>query len=601
MYFIIAAFSVFGAVLAAKETRVADLHLPEEEEEEVVMLSMMIRNESVKTPARTEEASGPVLVKLKRKSASTWQNSTYVGSLYLGSPIPQHFEVSFDTASGQVVLPSSRCKSPACREHERYAPGASITAQDINSNGEPVKVDFGALTVKRDVITLGVDSLDHGAGKATGDLLHEKVCVGKTLGRGRCMELGIIAATELTDVPFRNMPSDGIVGLGMSTLATNPFFHLLGQLQPWPGSSKSFGLFLGENDGELALGGSNPSLQQPGQALHWASVHKPEEGYWQVSIRAVRLGNTTLACSHDSKEIVSGCRGIFDSSAAGIGVPSNLAADLSRLVGNRCGKDDLVLELEGSTLRLSPEEYQSHCSPMVSPTQLPEALSDVLILGQPFFRKYYMVFDWGEQKIGFAPAAPYVEASTEKEVVTVLSTAQAESLEQEAIAAEIKAREASGFAHKGSPLAAELLLEGLAIQLFVMMMLMLAVQRVQQDFPIFLRIRAARLSAKICSMLDLKLPKSWTFTSLFLAITPISEEEAPDAADCVVCLGVREDECKCKTRPNWCRLQCGHAFHEECIFEWLQKAPRCPICRSHVLGEEKQTAGPAEEGSASLP
>mmetsp|Transcript_62090 Transcript_62090/g.131158 ORF Transcript_62090/g.131158 Transcript_62090/m.131158 type:complete len:547 (-) Transcript_62090:75-1715(-) len=37
-------------------------------------------------------------------------------------------------------------------------------------------------------------------------------------------------------------------------------------------------------------------------------------------------------------------------------------------------------------------------------------------------------------------------------------------------------------------------------------------------------------------------------------------------------------------RPRWRQVQCGHRFHEDCLFEWLRKARvpsarRCPVCR----------------------
>jgi hypothetical protein len=37
-----------------------------------------------------------------------------------------------------------------------------------------------------------------------------------------------------------------------------------------------------------------------------------------------------------------------------------------------------------------------------------------------------------------------------------------------------------------------------------------------------------------------------------------------------------------KARPPWRRLRCGHRFHEACLFTWLRKAKRCPICRTHI-------------------
>jgi hypothetical protein len=37
-----------------------------------------------------------------------------------------------------------------------------------------------------------------------------------------------------------------------------------------------------------------------------------------------------------------------------------------------------------------------------------------------------------------------------------------------------------------------------------------------------------------------------------------------------------------RPRPPWRRLRCGHQFHEQCLFQWLRKAKRCPICRCHM-------------------
>ena len=30
-------------------------------------------------------------------------------------------------------------------------------------------------------------------------------------------------------------------------------------------------------------------------------------------------------------------------------------------------------------------------------------------------------------------------------------------------------------------------------------------------------------------------------------------------------------------------LKCGHAFHFECIWKWMQSRTKCPVCRSHTL------------------
>jgi hypothetical protein len=66
---------------------------------------------------------------------------------------------------------------------------------------------------------------------------------------------------------------------------------------------------------------------------------------------------------------------------------------------------------------------------------------------------------------------------------------------------------------------------------------------------------------------------------------PVLACEAPEADECVICLGSCEDRCCAK--PQWRRLNCGHHFHEHCILEWLRKAHRCPTCRRHIREKGK--------------
>ena len=33
------------------------------------------------------------------------------------------------------------------------------------------------------------------------------------------------------------------------------------------------------------------------------------------------------------------------------------------------------------------------------------------------------------------------------------------------------------------------------------------------------------------------------------------------------------------------RLNCDHYFHQDCIHQWGQRSPSCPICRTSILSE----------------
>mmetsp|Transcript_40682 Transcript_40682/g.107468 ORF Transcript_40682/g.107468 Transcript_40682/m.107468 type:complete len:125 (-) Transcript_40682:21-395(-) len=47
-------------------------------------------------------------------------------------------------------------------------------------------------------------------------------------------------------------------------------------------------------------------------------------------------------------------------------------------------------------------------------------------------------------------------------------------------------------------------------------------------------------------------------------------------AECAICLGSWEEEDVIKT------TQCQHAFHEECIGNWLRTARTCALCRQDL-------------------
>eukprot|EP00438_Fugacium_kawagutii_P010714 Skav212516 [mRNA] locus=scaffold2713:307735:314539:+ [translate_table: standard] len=107
------------------------------------------------------------------------------------------------------------------------------------------------------------------------------------------------------------------------------------------------------------------------QQLTWFPVLHPEDGFWEVAVRAVRLGNVTL----DDCSAPRGCRGIVDTGAS--------RSMATPLVGGGCRGEDLHFDLGEMTLSLRVEDL------------LPGAT----------LRQYYTALDWAERRIGFAPAA----------------------------------------------------------------------------------------------------------------------------------------------------------------------------------------------------
>jgi hypothetical protein len=57
---------------------------------------------------------------------------------------------------------------------------------------------------------------------------------------------------------------------------------------------------------------------------------------------------------------------------------------------------------------------------------------------------------------------------------------------------------------------------------------------------------------------------------------------------CSICLGEWDDE-DC-IGMNVVKLPCAHAFHEECLFEWLNGNTYCPVCRTEPGTHDKTSS-----------
>merc|ERR1712224_840989 len=71
------------------------------------------------------------------------------------------------------------------------------------------------------------------------------------------------------------------------------------------------------------------------------------------------------------------------------------------------------------------------------------------------------------------------------------------------------------------------------------------------------------------------------------------EQRFATQTDCSICLeslSVRPDGTsvdRAARADSIGMLPCGHAFHTECINEWLQHEARCPLCRQAAYGVDR--------------
>lgn len=558
----------------------------------------------------TSAKSAVQLVRLRRREARPIGEGVagkffYTARAFVGQP-SQALHFAMDTSSGQIILPTTFCSSPACMEHRRYQPEQSTFAHSITNDGAPTLEN----STTRDAISIGFSNFDLGDGRVTGQLVADSLCLSadKVAYSHRrqydddkesaeqntmCKNVGLVAATDLTDAPFRAAPFDGILGLGMQGLALSQKFSFIGMPEAnatlgAPQALQQFALYHGSKFGEAAFGGHNPKrLASP---LGWAPVINPGEGYWQVSITRIRVGNKTLNVCQDGN-----CRGILDSGTSSLGVPAkampefDVALAANRQIGGGCGDEAVHLELSGGVeLTLKAEDHLSgsSCGPSISSLDLPESFDGVFIFGEPVLRRYYTVYDWkqGEEQIGFGLAA----ASDAVEEASALTTEALEDLEDTRDTIVNNAAESQ----YGVVL---MLLQAFFCRALVVICLVAVGTHISSGRALMTWIEGIMSNKSF--LLDME---------RFAPAVP--QNEAPDGDECVICLGSCEDDpaiaagipglqqlpkvaeetgqCPCSSKskaPRWRRLRCGHHFHEVCIVEWLRKSKHCPTCRRHFV------------------
>lgn len=384
-------------------------------------------------------------VPVQRNNVTVAYKTAYFGKVFLGLPQPQNFTVVFDTGSGHFFLPSAGCDTETCRMHSRYSRAASASAVDIDHEGAPVDRKAS----ERDQV-----AIVYGTGEIVGEFVRETVCLGEQPAAGAvaaadredCTTVRVILATEMTREPFWTFKFDGVLGLGLESLALDPEFSFFGQMSKLNNLTEArFGYFISRDDrrpSEISFGGHDE--RRVASALQWAPVEKPELGYWQVKVLSVTVAGKPLPICQESE-----CMAIADTGTSLLGVPKQAVQNLHLQLARKVPDDpaeidcrgfpgpDLVFELEGGvTLTLGPEDYsratamrvlqkksekaQVICRASLLPVEQDPALSpNTWILGEPVLRKYYTAYDWRRKQIGFAPAVQPPESEDESTHVVI--------------------------------------------------------------------------------------------------------------------------------------------------------------------------------------
>ncbi|KAI8373255.1 endopeptidase [Blakeslea trispora] len=321
---------------------------------------------------------------------SNYMNAQYYGEIQLGSP-PQPFSVVFDTGSSNLWVPSTHCNSIACFLHKRYDSGRSKTFLE---NG----TEF---------------SIRYGTGSLEGFISEDTLTVGGIKVDGQ----GFAESVKEPGFTFAFAKFDGIFGLGYDTISVKhtvpPFYHMVDRdLVDEPIFSVWLNRFEegGENGGELVFGGSDPS-HYSGEIV-WSDIRR--KGYWEITLENVKFGEDYVDLDPVGAAI--------DTGSSLLVVPTTIADLINHELGaekNWAGQyvldcsriselPEFCLTFSGKDFCLTAEDYvlnvQNQCISGFMGMDIPEPAGPIWIIGDVFLRKYYSVYDLGNDRVGLAKA-----------------------------------------------------------------------------------------------------------------------------------------------------------------------------------------------------
>jgi len=314
-------------------------------------------------------------------------NAQYFSEITIGTP-PQTFKVILDTGSSNLWVPSQKCGSIACYLHTKYDSSSSST---YKANGSSFEIAYGSGSMKgfvsKDTLTIG-------------DLV-----IPNTL---------FAEATEEPGLAFAFGRFDGILGLGYDTIAVNgivpPFYEMIhSKLLDEP----KFAFYLGDaadKDSEVTFGGVNTDHFE-GKITN---IPLRRKAYWEVDLDSISFG--------DAKAELENTGVILDTGTSLIVLPSTLAELLNKEMGAKKGYNgqytvecdkraslpDLTFELSGYNFSITAYDYvlevQGSCISTFTAMDIPEPTGPLAILGDAFLRRWYSVYDLGNNSVGLAKA-----------------------------------------------------------------------------------------------------------------------------------------------------------------------------------------------------
>lgn len=206
---------------------------------------------------------------------------------------------------------------------------------------------------------------------------------------------------------------DGILGLGYDTISVNhippPFYNMIEQGKL---DEPVFAFYLGSTDQESeAIFGGIDEKHYTGKMVKLPLRRK---AYWEVDFDTITFG--------DESADLDNTGAIVDTGTSLIALPTTIAELLNTHMGAKKRWDgqytiecaardslpDLTFTLTGHNFTITSYDYilevQGSCISAIMGMDFPAPAGPLAVLGDAFLRKYYSVYDLGNNAIGLAKA-----------------------------------------------------------------------------------------------------------------------------------------------------------------------------------------------------
>lgn len=314
-----------------------------------------------------------------------FQDAQYYGPASVGG---QQFQVIFDTGSSNLWVPAENCSS--CGSHPKFDPTKSST----------FKADGRIFDIR------------YGSGPVSGIVGQDNVQVGAFTVKGQ--DFAMIDNAKGLGLAYSVGKFDGILGLAFQSISVDNLTTVFGgAVEQHVVDEPVFGFYLSGTsgtDGELTFGGTDPN-HYTGDLTY---VDLTSETYWETKLDGMKL---------NGKSVTSCTKVILDSGTSILAGPSADVKALAAAAGAKpfflnpkeytidCKKipslPELTVTLGGKDFTLQGEDYVIKAGPVClfafTGIDVPAPNGPLWIMGDVFMRKYYVAFDYGQKRLGFAP------------------------------------------------------------------------------------------------------------------------------------------------------------------------------------------------------